>query len=173
MLNIKKMMNPLVITVLAILPFLSACSEVHKIDEEKTAKAAKKIEDKKRCDFISEQDSFYGLNPEDSECVAKLVAEAMIENLPIKADKYTTLTSVIAEKSILLYKYKVIVPEHLDKYKLEVVMNEDILNSNCTEPEVRNVIDLGVEFQHTYQDEKGIHLFKVLVDKNKCESLKI
>lgn len=127
----------------------------------------------KGCEKIMANDNQENLTSKDRVCVAAVLAEELSATTPMTVDPYTTLIGVISIKDTLIYKYSISLPKDLDVKKVAISMDKITTNSNCSTPEVRGLIDLDITLEHSYYDKNGVYKFNIVVDKAKCQKLKI
>lgn len=125
------------------------------------------------CDYVKNIENFSSVTSENAECVVALVAEETNKGLPAQIDAYTSLMSIMANGNVLSYKYHINnLPEGINLETVSTTMSMMLLNSNCTTPEVKVLLDAGITLSHNYFGNTGKFLFKRDVSSEDCKSIK-
>lgn len=125
-----------------------------------------------QCEYINNVKSFEEFKASDIPCVTEVIADAMNASTPTRIDKITTLTALTAVSDGLVYNYQLTnLPKDLNTTLAKQKMEPILRNTNCTTPDVKKLINLGVKITHSYYNDKGKFLFKVNVDKSICDKI--
>ena len=119
------------------------------------------------------------------------------KNLPIKTDAVTTITGIMLfSENTIMWRYTIdkeklisfhaqsenmsdteyrsaaireygSVENYIKTWK-EKIMKSTIIKRNCSTPSVKEMIDRGVNFKHSYFEENGEYFYEVFVNKSSC-----
>lgn len=104
-------------------------------------------------------------------------SQSLNERTPIRLDQFTILTTSMAEKNTLTYKYII---ENIDfdniseseLLEFRIGLFSQIKNDICTNVEVKDVLKKGAIFQYSYSTPENKNLFMITLKNSDCSGIK-
>lgn len=119
---------------------------------------------------ILNKGDFSKITKNDLPCVTQLISEAMTLELPLRVDKYTELVQVTNVDNGLTYQYK-LKGLDIEMFKQnEQKFVELVRNFNCTNPDNKWIVDVGIVVKQQYFDEKGKYVLGFDISKKTCQN---
>lgn len=93
------------------------------------------------------------------------------KSLPLMTDEYTLATNLTAKKRSLTYTNKLI---NITRSQIDIAVTESNLSiaikeEICRNPDTRKLIDMGVIYNHIFNDQNNEYMFKIKTNKSDCE----
>ena len=103
------------------------------------------------------------------------MAEALNQETPFAVDEITKMMgATVTGRSTIQFRYSLF-KLYLDEDNRDAIndylkgnLTTAVTNMNCTDPEIRELIEAGVRIRHNYHDALMIHLGIIEVDARKC-----
>lgn len=110
----------------------------------------------------------------DLDCIGQITEKDFAKATPLRIDNTTVLTSLKYDKktNTVINKYTLFQGMQVSKKDWDLTAKEVSKNTretNCTNPNSKPLLDIGLNAKHIYIDYNTKRQFTVLVNKNICK----